>query len=99
MSLTAPPQIVAIALGLAMDYELFILARMREARRLTGDDEEAVVTGLRHSGRVVTCAALLPAARWAPKVSRRTHDRFGLREEAPVERELASRCIGASVHR
>jgi RND superfamily putative drug exporter len=44
-----------------MDYELFILARMREARRRTGDDREAVVTGLRRSGRVVTCAALLLA--------------------------------------
>jgi len=138
LSLTAPPLVVAIAFGLAMDYELFILARMREARRLTGDDEKAVVTGLRRSGRVVTCAALLLAvvfgafmtggfspilqiglgltlavlidatvvrmllvpatmallgrrAWWAPKVLRRAHDRFGLREEAPVERELASR--------
>ncbi|MDN3025315.1 MMPL family transporter [Streptomyces sp. S.PB5] len=61
LSLTAPPLIVAIAFGLAMDYELFILARMREARRRTGDDQEAVVTGLRRSGRVVTCAALLLA--------------------------------------
>ena len=61
LSLTAPPLIVAIAFGLAMDYELFILARMREARGRTGDDQEAVVTGLRRSGRVVTCAALLLA--------------------------------------
>ncbi|GHC09104.1 putative membrane protein [Streptomyces anthocyanicus] len=48
LSLTAPPLIIAIAFGLAMDYELFILARM-------------LVTGLRRSGRVVTCAALLLA--------------------------------------
>ncbi|MDT7841432.1 MMPL family transporter [Streptomyces justiciae] len=61
LSLTAPPLIIAIAFGLAMDYELFILARMREARRVSGDDQEAVVTGLRRSGRVVTCAALLLA--------------------------------------
>ncbi|MCI3270946.1 MMPL family transporter [Streptomyces cylindrosporus] len=61
LSLTAPPLIVAIAFGLAMDYELFILARMREARHRTGDDQEAVVEGLRRSGRVVTCAALLLA--------------------------------------
>ena len=61
LSLTAPPLIVAIAFGLAMDYELFILARMREARQRTGDDGEAVVDGLRRSGRVVTCAALLLA--------------------------------------
>ncbi|OIJ64789.1 MMPL family transporter [Streptomyces mangrovisoli] len=61
LSLTAPPLIVAIAFGLAMDYELFILARMREARAGTGDDRAAVVDGLRRSGRVVTCAALLLA--------------------------------------
>ncbi|MFI9833409.1 MMPL family transporter [Streptomyces sp. NPDC051913] len=61
LSLTAPPLIIAIAFGLAMDYELFILARMREARRAGEDDQEAVVTGLRRSGRVVTCAALLLA--------------------------------------
>ncbi|WP_399892236.1 MMPL family transporter [Streptomyces sp. BBFR51] len=61
LSLTAPPLIIAIAFGLAMDYELFILARMREAREQTGDDREAVVSGLRRSGRVVTCAALLLA--------------------------------------
>ncbi|MFF4501509.1 MMPL family transporter [Streptomyces sp. NPDC001401] len=61
LSLTAPPLIVAIAFGLAMDYELFILARMREARSVTRDDQEAVVAGLRRSGRVVTCAALLLA--------------------------------------
>lgn len=36
LSLTAPPLIIAIAFGLAMDYELFILARMREARRAAG---------------------------------------------------------------
>ncbi|MFJ4782526.1 MMPL family transporter [Streptomyces sp. NPDC088794] len=61
LSLTAPPLIIAIAFGLAMDYELFILSRMREARARTHDDQEAVVTGLRRSGRVVTCAALLLA--------------------------------------
>ncbi|MGW0823242.1 MMPL family transporter [Streptomyces sp. NPDC002845] len=65
LSLTAPPLIVAIAFGLAMDYELFILARMREVRRQTGDDREAVVEGLRRSGRVVSCAALLLAVVFA----------------------------------
>ncbi|MFF4349140.1 MMPL family transporter [Streptomyces sp. NPDC001530] len=61
LSLTAPPLIIAIAFGLAMDYELFILARMRESWLRTGDAQEAVVTGLRRSGRVVSCAALLLA--------------------------------------
>ncbi|MGP4115496.1 MMPL family transporter [Streptomyces sp. 4N509B] len=65
LSLTAPPLIIAIAFGLAMDYELFILARMREHWRRTGDDREAVVEGLRRSGRVVSCAALLLAVVFA----------------------------------
>ncbi|MFJ6658147.1 MMPL family transporter [Streptomyces sp. NPDC091377] len=65
LSLTAPPLIIAIAFGLAMDYELFILARMREARQQGEDEREAVVTGLRRSGRVVTCAALLLAVVFA----------------------------------
>ncbi|NGO80937.1 MMPL family transporter [Streptomyces sp. YC504] len=61
LSLTAPPLIIAIAFGLAMDYELFILARMREEWLRSGDHRAAVVTGLRQSGRVVTCAAVLLA--------------------------------------
>ncbi|WP_151481209.1 MMPL family transporter [Streptomyces albicerus] len=61
LSLTAPSLIIAIAFGLAMDYELFILARMRETWLRTGDERDAVVSGLRRSGRVVSCAALLLA--------------------------------------
>ncbi|MFD0414039.1 MMPL family transporter [Streptomyces sp. NPDC127108] len=64
LSLTAPPLIIAIAFGLAMDYELFILARMREAWTSgpeAGDHRAAIVAGLRSSGRVVSCAALLLA--------------------------------------
>ncbi|MEU7582034.1 MMPL family transporter [Streptomyces sp. NPDC041068] len=61
LSLTAPPLIIAIAFGLAMDYELFILSRMRESWVETGDHRTAVVEGLRRSGRVVSCAALLLA--------------------------------------
>ncbi|MEV0122028.1 MMPL family transporter [Streptomyces sp. NPDC050703] len=61
LSLTAPPLIIAIAFGLAMDYELFILSRMRESWTETGDHRTAVVEGLRRSGRVVSCAALLLA--------------------------------------
>lgn len=61
LSLTAPPLIIAIAFGLAMDYELFILSRMRETWLETGDHRAATVEGLRRSGRVVSCAALLLA--------------------------------------
>ncbi|MEV7198158.1 MMPL family transporter [Streptomyces sp. NPDC093510] len=65
LSLTAPPLIIAIAFGLAMDYELFILSRMRESFVETGDHRAAVVEGLRRSGRVVSCAALLLAVVFA----------------------------------
>ncbi|SFD76189.1 MMPL family transporter [Streptomyces aidingensis] len=65
LSLTGPPLIIAISFGLAMDYELFILARMRETWLDTGDEREAVVAGLQRSGRVVSCAALLLAVVFA----------------------------------
>ncbi|MEU6895323.1 MMPL family transporter [Streptomyces sp. NPDC046557] len=59
LNLVAPPLIVGVAFGLAMDYEIFILARVREAWLAGEDSREAVVTGLQRSGRIVSCAALL----------------------------------------
>jgi RND superfamily putative drug exporter len=54
-----PPIIIAIAFGLAMDYEIFILGRMRESWLRTGDARTSVVTALSKTGKVVTCAALM----------------------------------------
>jgi len=45
--------------GLSMDYEVFILARMREAYDEHGDNERAVVEGISATGRLVTSAALI----------------------------------------
>jgi putative drug exporter of the RND superfamily len=45
--------------GLSMDYEVFILARMREAYDEHGDTPRAVVDGIAHTGRLVTSAALI----------------------------------------
>ncbi len=59
LNLVAPPLIVGIAFGLAMDYEIFILARVREAWLESSDPREAVVVGLRRTGRIVSCAAML----------------------------------------
>jgi putative drug exporter of the RND superfamily len=59
LDMTIVPLVTAIAFGLAMDYEIFILGRMREAWQSTGDPHQAVVGGLRGTGRVVTSAALL----------------------------------------
>jgi len=42
-----------------MDYEVFILARMREEYDITHDTDEAVIFGLSRTGRLVTSAALI----------------------------------------
>jgi RND superfamily putative drug exporter len=49
----------AFLFGLSMDYEVFILARMREAFDEHGDTDRAVVEGIAHTGRLVTSAALI----------------------------------------
>jgi RND superfamily putative drug exporter len=54
-----PVIIFAFLFGLSMDYEVFILARMREEYDGTGDTAQAVVTGLGRTGRLVTSAALI----------------------------------------
>jgi putative drug exporter of the RND superfamily len=54
-----PVIVFAFLFGLSMDYEVFILARMREAYDATGSTESAVVTGLSRTGRLVTSAALI----------------------------------------
>jgi RND superfamily putative drug exporter len=54
-----PVLIFAFLFGLSMDYEVFILARMREEYDKTGDTDSAVVTGLARTGRLVTGAALI----------------------------------------
>ena len=59
LDVTVPPLMIAVAFGLSMDYEIFILGRIREARLAGEPARDAVVTGVRHTGRVVTCAAAL----------------------------------------
>jgi RND superfamily putative drug exporter len=54
-----PVIIFAFLFGLSMDYEVFILARMREEYDRTGSTAHAVVTGLGRTGRLVTSAALI----------------------------------------
>jgi putative drug exporter of the RND superfamily len=55
----APMIIFAFIYGLSMDYEVFILARMREEYERTGSTNEAVVRGIASTGRLVTSAALI----------------------------------------
>jgi RND superfamily putative drug exporter len=54
-----PLIVFAFLFGLSMDYEVFLLARMREAYDAGADTDGAVVTGLSRTGRLVTCAALI----------------------------------------
>jgi RND superfamily putative drug exporter len=59
LELTQPVLLFAIAFGLATDYGVFLLARIREAHESGLPNREAVALGLERTGRVVTAAALL----------------------------------------
>jgi RND superfamily putative drug exporter len=54
-----PLMVFAFLFGLSMDYEVFILARMREEFDATGSTDAAVVRGIGRTGRLVTSAALI----------------------------------------
>jgi RND superfamily putative drug exporter len=54
-----PLMIFAFLFGLSMDYEVFILSRMREEYDATGETNEAVIRGIGRTGRLVTSAALI----------------------------------------
>jgi len=56
---TMPILMLAIIFGLSMDYEVFLLSRVRERYDVTGDNTEAVASGLQRTGGVITSAALL----------------------------------------
>src|SRR5438874_13365157 len=48
-----------IAFGLSMDYEVFLLSRIKEEHDKTGDNVGSVAIGLERTGRIVTAAAAL----------------------------------------
>ena len=54
-----PMMLFAIVFGLSMDYEVFLLSRIREAWKLSGDSRESVADGLAATARVITAAALI----------------------------------------
>ena len=60
---TQPVILFCVLFGLSMDYEVFLLSRMKEVWDRTGDNTEAVARGLERSGRIVTSAALIVVAR------------------------------------
>jgi uncharacterized membrane protein YdfJ with MMPL/SSD domain len=56
---TQPILLFAVGFGLATDYGVFLLSRIKEARDAGASDHDAVAIGLERTGRVVTAAALL----------------------------------------
>ncbi|GAA1183232.1 RND superfamily putative drug exporter [Kitasatospora gansuensis] len=57
-----PVLLIGVLFGLAMDYEVFLVSRMREHHEHTGDAAAAIVHGVARSGRVVSAAALIMVA-------------------------------------
>jgi RND superfamily putative drug exporter len=55
----APMMLFAIVFGLSMDYEVFLLSRVKEEYDRTGDNASAVADGLTATARVITAAALI----------------------------------------
>ena len=55
----APMMLFAIVFGLSMDYEVFLLSRVKEEYDRTGHNADAVADGLAASARVITAAALI----------------------------------------
>jgi RND superfamily putative drug exporter len=54
-----PMIIFAIVFGLSMDYEVFLISRIREHWQQTHDNQHSVATGLSQTARVISCAALI----------------------------------------
>jgi RND superfamily putative drug exporter len=60
-----PVMLFAILFGLSMDYEVFLLSRMREEWDKGVSNEEAVAAGIQHTGRIITAAAVIMIAAFA----------------------------------
>ena len=61
LDISAPILMFCIAFGLSMDYEVFLLSRIKEEYDRTGDNTTAVALGLERTGRIITAAAVLIA--------------------------------------
>ena len=57
--ISTPVLIFGIAFGLSMDYEVFLLSRIKEEYDLSGHNEDSIVDGIDRTGPLVTAAALL----------------------------------------
>ena len=59
LDISSPILMFCIAFGLSMDFEVFMLSRIKEEYDVTGDNEQSVAIGLERTGRIITAAAVL----------------------------------------
>jgi RND superfamily putative drug exporter len=59
LDILLPVILFCVLFGLSMDYEVFLLSRIKEAYDRTGDNTKSVIEGLERTGRIITSAALL----------------------------------------
>ncbi len=64
-----PVLLFCIAFGLSMDYEVFLVSRIREFWLAGNDNDESVALGVAHTGRVITAAALIMAISFAALIA------------------------------
>ena len=68
-----PVLLFCVAFGLSMDYEVFLVSRIREfwlaSQKTAADNDESVALGLAHTGRVITAAALIMAISFAALIA------------------------------
>jgi putative drug exporter of the RND superfamily len=69
IDMTMPILMFCVAFGLSMDYEVFLLSRIKETYDGGRDNTTAVAVGLERTGRLVTAAAVLIAVVWISFVS------------------------------
>jgi RND superfamily putative drug exporter len=69
LDVAVPILMFCIAFGLSMDYEVFLLSRIKEEHDRTGDNTQAVAAGLASTGRLITAAALVLAITFAAFVT------------------------------
>ncbi len=69
LDLTTPILVFCVVFGLSMDYEVFLLSRVREAWLATGDNRVSVARGLERTGQLITAAAALLAINFAAFVT------------------------------
>jgi RND superfamily putative drug exporter len=64
-----PVLLFCIAFGLSMDYEVFLVSRIREFRLAGADNDTSVALGIAHTGRVVTAAAVIMSISFAALIA------------------------------